>query len=358
MKSRMAILTAPRQIEMTTRDLPDEPPPDGAILRVEGNGMCGVDWDLYTGAHKVGYPVVPGHEIVGRLAQVGAIARDRWQIKEGQRVAVKTIVSCGACPACRARRESTCPRRVMYGLSPMETGTTGGYADHILLHSSTQFYPISDKVSIEDAVLFNPLSAGFDWGVRAAETKVGDSMVIFGPGQRGLGCVVAAKHAGAETIIVVGRGRRRWKLDLALELGATHVVDSEAEPVLEAIRRITGGDLVDRVVDTTPGDIQPILDAVKIVRPEGTIVLAGLKGKTGVPGLSPDEMMMKALTLRNVFSVSDWARAQAIRAIESGKYNFSRLHTHTFKIDQLDLACRTLGREIDGEDPLHVTVVP
>lgn len=358
MKTRTAELRAPRQLEITTREIPDEPPPEAAILKVEGNGMCGVDWDMYTGVHSNGYPVVPGHEIVGRLAQIGPIARDRWQVNEGQRVAVKTIVSCGTCRACRARRESTCSRRIMYGLSPLSSGTTGGYADYMLLNPSTYFYPISEDVSIENAVLFNPLSAGFDWGVRAAETKVGDSMVIFGPGQRGLGCVVAAKHAGAETIIVVGRSRRRWKLDLALELGATHVIDSEQEPVLEGVRRIMGGELVDRVIDTTPSDIQPILDAIEIVRPEGTIVLAGLKGKTGVPGLSPDKMMLKALTLRNVFSVSDWARVQAIRALESGRYDFSRMHTHRFKLEQLDLACRTLGREVEGEDPLHITVVP
>ncbi len=358
MKVRAATLTAPRQIEMRTNEIPDEPAADGAILRVEGNGMCGVDWDLYTGVHSVGYPLVPGHEIVGRIEKLGPTAAARWQVKVGQRVAVKTIVTCGTCRSCRSGRETHCSSRTMYGLTPVSGGIAGGYADFIQLLPSTYMYPMSDELDIEDAVLFNPLSAGFDWAVRAPGTKVGDSMVIFGPGQRGLGAVVAAKQAGARTIIVVGRARRKWKLDLALSLGATHVINSEAEPVVDTIREITRGDLVDIAVDTTPSDLQPILDAIKVVRPQGTIVLAGLKGKTGIPGLSPDELMFKALTLKSVFSVSDWAREQAIKVLESRKFDFSRMHSHKFGIDQLDLACRTLGREVEGEDPLHITVVP
>ena len=60
-------------------------------------------------------------------------------------------------------------------------------------------------------MFFNPLGSGFDWAVRIAGTQVGDSVLIMGPGERGLACVIAAREAGAARIIVGGRGLRPWK---------------------------------------------------------------------------------------------------------------------------------------------------
>ena len=79
------------------------------------------------------------------------------------------------------------------------------------------------------AVMFNPLGAGFRWAVELPRTGPGDTVLILGPGQRGLASVIAARAAGADTIIVTGLTRDAAKLALARELGADHMIDVEQE---------------------------------------------------------------------------------------------------------------------------------
>jgi threonine dehydrogenase-like Zn-dependent dehydrogenase len=214
-----------------------------------------------------------------------------------------------------------------------------------------------DHLSAEDAVFFNPLGAGMDWGVRIAGTQPGDTVVIFGPGQRGLACLLAAREAGARNVIVVGRGRRPARLDLALSLGADAAINSDRQEVVPAVLEAAGGPVVDRVIDTTPSAVQPLLDATGFVRPEATIVVAAHKAPEGL-GAVMDAMLAKALILRGAYSVSEWAKVEAIRVLSEGRYDLTRLHSHTFPIEQLDVALRTLGGELDGDRAMHITVTP
>ncbi|MCU1345212.1 MAG: Threonine dehydrogenase, partial [Acidimicrobiia bacterium] len=308
----------------------------------------------------IGYPYIAGHEIVGRLVKIGAVAAARWKVAEGARVAIESIVACGRCAGCRAGRGLHCDQRLIYGLTPAAhaPGLLGGYAQYLVLQGNTEVYPLPDHLSVQDAVLFNPLGSGFDWACRAAGTQVGDTVLIIGPGQRGLCSVLAAREAGASRIIVAGRGRRPWKLALALELGASEVVNTSELSLVDAVREMTNGEWIDRVIDTSPLATDTVLEAIRCVRPEGTVVLAGFKEEGGDLGAASNAIMEKAATVKGVFSVSDWAKRQAIKSLSAARYPVSKLHSHTFTIDELDQAFRTLGGEIDGDDALHITVVP
>ena len=360
MDARAAVQTGDRRIELQTLTLPDRLSDDEAVLAVEANGMCGTDWEQYKGAlaTTARYPVIPGHEIVGRIDRIGPGAAARWRLGEGDRVAVESTVPCGTCVSCRTDRWLFCQNRIIYGLTTVanEPGLSGGYAEYLVLRPHSMVYPLPDHLSSEDAVFFNPLGSGFDWGVRIAETKVGDTVLIMGPGQRGLACVIAAREAGAGQIIVAGRGRRPWKLELARQLGATDVINTDREPVADTVREMTDGALADRAIDTTPHAVEPVLDALDAVRAEGTVVLAAVKSD-GIPGLTA-KVIAKALTVRGAYSVSEWAKRQAIRVLASGRYDLSGLHTHTMAIDELDKAMRILGGEVEGEEALHITVKP
>jgi len=359
--ARAAVQTGPRRIELQALAVPDGLGADEAVLAVEANGMCGTDWEQYKGAlaAHASYPVIPGHETVGRIARIGPTAAARWGLAEGDRVAVESTVPCGKCPNCLADRWLFCDRRLIYGLTTVANAPalSGGYAEYLVLRPNSMVYPMPEHLSSEDAVFFNPLGAGFDWAVRIAGTGVGDTVVIMGPGQRGLACVVAAREAGAARIIVAGRGRRPWKLDLALQLGATHVVDTDRQSLPGMVADITDGALADRAVDTTPAAVQPVLDALDSVRAEGTIVLSANKSPDEIPGLTA-KVISKALTLKGAYSVSEWAKRQAIRVLASGRHDLSALHTHTMRIEDLDRAMRILGGEVAGEEALHITVTP
>jgi threonine dehydrogenase-like Zn-dependent dehydrogenase len=328
---------------------------------VEANGMCGTDWEQYKGslARTVSFPVIPGHEIVGRIERIGELAAARWGLADGDRVAVESTVPCGKCPNCLAGRWLFCDNRVIYGLTTVANvpALSGGYAEYLVLRPHSMVYPIPEHLSPQDAVFFNPLGSGFDWAVRIAGTTVGETVLIMGPGQRGLACVVAAREAGAGTIIVAGRGRRPWKLDMALHLGATHVVNTEKDRLPEMVAEITAGSLADRAVDTTPHAAQPVHDALDALRAEGTLVLSANKSPDEIPGLT-GKIISKALTVKGAYSVSEWAKRQAIRALASGRYDLSILHTHTLPMEDLDLAMRILGGEVEGEEALHITVTP
>jgi threonine dehydrogenase-like Zn-dependent dehydrogenase len=362
MDALAAVQVGPRDIELQRLPVPDELGDDEALLAVEATGMCGTDWDQYRGllAGVVPFPVIPGHETIGRIVSCGTTASKRWGLDPGARVAVESTVPCGVCPPCAAGQWLFCGQRLIYGLTSVanEPGLSGGFAEYMVLRAHSRVYPLPDHLSTEDAVFFNPLGAGFDWGVRTAGTQPGDTIVIFGPGQRGLACVIAARHAGADRIVVVGRQRSPWKLELARSLGATHTIDSETESVFEAVRVATDGKMADRVIDTTPSAMQPVLDACEVAKPEATVVLAAKKASTVEASVLIDLLVAKALTLRGAYSVSEWAKEEAIRFLSSSPDDLSALHTHTMHIDQLDRALRTLGGEIAGERAMHITITP
>jgi threonine dehydrogenase-like Zn-dependent dehydrogenase len=352
-------------IELQQLPVPELEDTDCALLEVEANGVCQTDHEQYNGLfHKSGfvrYPVIPGHETVGRIRQIGSNGRDNWGAQVGDRVAVNGIVSCGQCRSCQAGRTDFCAKRFIYGFvsATHAPGLWGGFSQYMVLKPRTLLLDVPAHLSPEDAVLFNPLGAGFDWTVRVGGTQRDDAVLIIGPGQRGLACVIAAVQAGASRIIVAGRGRSPWKLEMARALGATDTIDIDQDgDTVDCVREITGGDMADRVIDTTPTAVQPIVDAIASVRPEGTVVLAGIKGSVGVSGFNPDLICDKAITIRGVFGVSEWAKRQALTTLGEGQFPFHRLHTHTMALSEIDLCLRTLGREIPGEDPLHMTVKP
>jgi threonine dehydrogenase-like Zn-dependent dehydrogenase len=358
MEARAAVQVADRIIETWTLTVPEELGDDEALLAVEGSGMCGSDWKQYQGKLIPCYPVIDGHEVVGRIARIGPRARDRLGVEVGDRIALEGTRPCGQCVPCLNDRWKHCDHRIVYGLTSVKDGSglNGGYAEYLVMRSNTRVYPIPAHLPIEDAVFFNPLGSGFDWAVRLAGTQVGETVLIMGPGQRGLGCVMAAREAGAANVIVGGRGLRPWKLDLALELGATHVINTDEESVPDRVREITGGAMADRAVDTTPDAIRPLEDILASMRSEGAIVLTARKSAE-IPGFV-GQIMAKSLTVRGAMASSEWGKRQAIRVLSERRYDLSKVHTHTLPIDQLDLAMRILGGEVPGEEAVHITVVP
>jgi threonine dehydrogenase-like Zn-dependent dehydrogenase len=348
-----------RRIEIRNVAVPESCGEDEALLRVEGNGICGTDWDQYKGslAAMVPYPAIAGHEIVGRLERVGVAAAARWGLEPGARVAVESTVPCGSCAECLAGRWLQCARRTIYGLTPLtdEPSLSGGNAEYLVLRPNTRVYPVPDHLSVEDAVFFNPLGSGFDWGVRLAGTTVGDTVLILGPGQRGLACAIAAREAGAGAVIVAGRGRKPWKLERARALGAA-VINTDEQSLPDAVAALTDGTQVDKLVDTTPAGDRLLIDALSCVRPEGTVVWGAAK-EAGDLARVARSVVSRALTVRGAYSVSEWAKRQAIAALASGRYDLSALHTHTFPLEELDRAMRVFGGEVEGEEALHVTIV-
>ncbi len=309
------------------------------------------------------YPLIPGHEPVGTIVEIGEEASRRWSVGRGDRVCVETLRPCGFCRYCRAGQYRLCSgRRGLsgYGYLGLDTppGLWGAYAEYLYLDPHTVVHKISRDIAPEIATLFNPLGAGIRWAQQVPGTKAGDTLVILGPGQRGLASVIAAREAGAACIIVTGLSADERKLALAREFGADHTIDVQREDVVRRVREITDGALADVVVDVTPYATEAVTQAIDVARRGGTVVLAGMKGPKPVEGFFNDRVVAKDLTIRGVFGVDFHAYGPAVRLIESGKYPLEKMHTHTLPLEEAERALRILARELPGEEAVHIALVP
>jgi threonine dehydrogenase-like Zn-dependent dehydrogenase len=210
----------------------------------------------------------------------------------------------------------------------------------------------------EIAVLFNPLGAGFRWAVEIPQTGPGDTVLILGPGQRGLASVLACREAGADRIFVTGLEADAAKLELARKFGADETIDVDNEDVKRRIRELTDGEGVDVVVDVSSYATKPVAESLDYVRMGGTVVLAGVKGFREIPNFVSDKIVMKEIRMRGAIGVTSTGYRSAIRLIESGRTPIESMHTHEFALRDAELAIRTLAREIPGEESIHSCLLP
>jgi threonine dehydrogenase-like Zn-dependent dehydrogenase len=357
-KALAAVTVQPNVLELRDIDIPAIGD-DEALVRIETCGICGTDYEWFRGDLRIAYPVILGHEPLGVIEAIGSEASRRWGVKVGDRVAVRSQYRCGRCQACRDGKGEPCPYRGGFGSTSLERppGLWGGYAEYLYLPPGAVVHPMDKSLAPEVAVMFNPLGAGFAWAVDAAGLQPGDSIAILGPGQRGLCAVIAAREAGASQVIVTGLHRDAHKLALARELGAEVTIDVDAQDPVQRVLELTDGQGPDVVLDTTPYAANAVAQAVRMVKEQGTVVVAGLKGGRPLSELSSDDLVWKQVTLKGVRGVEFSAFQRAVETIQAQRYPLHRLHTHSFPIEDAEQALKTLSGEA-GEAAIHVAIVP
>ena len=226
------------------------------------------------------------------------------------------------------------------------------------LDPEVALHKVAPEVPAELAALYQPIAAGISWAHRVPGTRVGDTVVIFGAGQRGIACVAAAHEAGAAHVAIIARRQSAHRIRLAEEFGADATIYAD-EDVVARVHELTRGEGADVVVDVTAETTAPIAKAVEMARPGGTIVLAGVKGPaTAIEGLINDRIFTKELTIKGVKNADFASFATAVRLIESRKYPFEKMHTHSFRLDDIELAIRTLAGRVPGENAISVSLDP
>jgi threonine dehydrogenase-like Zn-dependent dehydrogenase len=338
---------------------------DDGLLRLEACGICGSDYEQYEGAQPphedyTPFPVIPGHEPLGIIEEAGRNARERWGVREGDRVAMRSGYGCGRCEACARWEPRLCKTRGgTYGYTDVNRPPHlwGGYAEHMYLSPYSVMKKVDPAIPAGVAVMFNPLAAGLSWAVSIPRMAPGERVVILGAGQRGLCCVIAAREAGARQVVITGLSRDATKLALARELGADVTVDVEARDVVEAVREATGGG-AEVVVDTTPYAPQSLNHAIAIAVRRGRVVMAGLKGLRAASDVPVDEIIYKELTVRGVLSMPVDETFRAVDIIQSGKYPFARMHTLSLPLAQAEDAIHALAGHIPGVNPIHLAIEP
>lgn len=287
MKINAAVATAPsapfvlRQVELA------EPRPDEVLVRIAGVGLCHTDLVARDQFIPIPLPAVLGHEGSGTVERVG---RDVEGLHPGDSVVI-AFSSCGACRQCRQGLPPYCasfPALNFAGTRP--DGSTSlfcesaGVSSHFFGQSSFAEFcvvPARNCVAINDAALpvelLGPLGCGIQTGagavLRSMDCEAGTSIAVFGGGPVGLAAIMAARHRGCDPIVLVEPVAARR--EMALGLGATHVIDPAAGVVSEAIRAILPGGL-DYALETSGREA--VVDTAI-----AALASRGLLGLVGVP---------------------------------------------------------------------------
>lgn len=358
--SRAATLLGPDKLEIREYPIPDIPP-DGGLVQVEMGGVCGTDVKYYHGKLQLPLPVILGHEILGRVVKLGRDAASIHQIKEGDRIILKGALGCGRCADCRRGAARFCKKRTSYGgRTPCDKPPHlfGGFADYIYLAPDVLATKVSDQLLAEAAVLVGSVMAnGFQWAIRKGGVKMGDYVLIQGPGQQGLSCTFAVRHAGAAKIFVTGIGRDQPRLELAKKFGAHRTVNIEEEDVVEVVRDETHGDMVDVVVDVS-GSPKAIQTSVECLRRQGTLVLAGLTGDATVTPLLMDKIVWNELRIQGCYTADNDATEASLRLIEETKFPVQEMVSHVFPLEQTERCIKAVGGEIPELFPTKALIKP
>ena len=267
----------------------DTPRADEILVRIVGVGLCHTDLVLKSAGPEVyPFPAVLGHEGSGIVEQVGV---DVTKVAPGDRVAI-TFRSCGACDRCEDGDAPYCRTFSALNVSGTRTDSSKVYrsgseevAGNFFGQSSFGTHALTyerNVVKVPEDVpleLVGPLGCGIQTGfggvVRSLEAKAGSSILVLGGGPVGLSAVMGAKVRGCANIILLEPHAERRKL--ALELGATQVIDPAQTPDLAATVREIVPLGVDYAVDTTG-----IPDVLR-----SAIGCLGSKAVFGIIGVAP-----------------------------------------------------------------------
>jgi aryl-alcohol dehydrogenase len=262
------------------------PRPDEVRVRIVATGVCHTDMVVRDQLFPTPLPIVLGHEGSGVVESVGSAVTT---IVPGDHV-VMTYMSCGLCLPCETGHPAHCSHMhpLNFGGGRLDGSTSTCSCegntpihDHFFGQSSFSTYVVANERNVvkvsRDAPLelLGPLGCGIQTGagsvLKAMKVEAGASFAAFGSGAVGLAAIMAAKVAGATTIIAVDVTQSR--LQLALELGATHVIKSSEEDPVQRIREITAGG-VNYSLECS-GRAQVLRQAIDAVTTLGTCGIVG-----------------------------------------------------------------------------------
>src|SRR5437899_6584827 len=282
---RGAVLHGPGDVRLEARDDPTLVEPTDAIIRLSATCVCGSDLWPYRGIEPVEGPVPMGHEYVGIVEEAG---RDVREIQPGQFVIGSFFASDNTCQICRAGYQSSCIHREPMGV----IGTQAELARVPLADGTLVATPGQPPADLIPSLLAASDVLGTGWfGAVAAEAGPGKTVAVVGDGAVGLLAVLAARHLGAERIIAMSRHEPRQQL--ALEFGATDIVEERGDSGVARIEELTSELGAHSVIEAV-GTQESMMQAIRSTRPGGHV------GYVGVPHdveLSGDEMFFSHVHL-------------------------------------------------------------
>jgi alcohol dehydrogenase len=329
----------------TLRTVPDpSPPPSGVVLAVEATGVCRSDWHGWQGHDPmIDPPHVPGHEVVGTIAEVGADV-SRWS--NGERVTVPFVGGCGTCPHCRSGEPQVCPNQFQPGFSAW-----GAFAEYVMIdYADANLVRLPDGLApVTAASLGCRFATAFRAVVDQGDVRAGDWVAVHGCGGIGLSAVMIANAVGAQVVAVDVSDEA---LSLASSVGATHTINAEAVPnVVAAVRDHTHGGA--HVSLDGLGSAETAYNSVSCLRTHGRHVQVGLLvGDDAATALPMDRVVADELEIRGTHGIQAHRYPAMFDMIDAGSLAPETLIRRTIPLSDAGTALT----QID-DSPAGVTVV-
>ena len=330
MRDFMGMMTAPGKAEMLQREvLPLQP--NQIRIEVKYCSICGSDLHIFNGKHPYAkLPVALGHEISGVIQEIGS-AVTKFVI--GQRVVVEPIYRCGVCDACRKGKYGFCKE-----LSFQYRKGNGAMRKYFTIEEDLVF-PIPDELSFSSASLIEPLAVAVH-AVRRADIRIGEKVAVIGCGAIGLLVAAIAHQAGASCII--SADIIDSKLQIAKEMGATHVVNTKNQSLKEKIIEITG-EGVDKSIECVGLELT-FNQALECLNMGGTATVLGIFEQSAITFTAP-LIVARELTIRGCQAYC-WDFPTAIEM--ASRINLSRIMTHCFPMSRLQEAMNVAADRTSG----------
>jgi L-iditol 2-dehydrogenase len=352
------VLKGPGELVLQDKLVP-KPGKAEVLVRIDAVAICATDLDVI--AHgppamiRGGLPFdkgfTPGHEYMGTVVALGPGVDE---LRIGQRVTVEIHAGCGQCKRCREGMYTSCHN---YGLNygDVDKGhrangftTDGGFCEYQVNHINT-LIPIPDEMSDEEATLVVTAGTAMYGLTELGGLVAGESVVVVGPGPIGLLGVGVAKALGAQPVILTGTRDNRLKT--GLELGADHVVNVTREDAVEAVRRLNGGKGVDYVLECS-GAPNAVNEAARMVNRGGKICLAAFPHEP-VP-VDIAHIVRNNIYLYGIRGEGKSATHRAEAFMRQKRFDATKIHTHTFALEDLPTALRYAKDRV--EDAIKVVV--
>jgi alcohol dehydrogenase len=303
----------------TLTEVPDPVCPDnGVVIAVGATGVCRSDWHAWQGHDPVSLPHVPGHELAGTVAEVGA-GVTRWHL--GDRVTVPFVCGCGVCEYCLAGDAQVCPDQTQPGF----TGP-GSFADRVVIHAAD-----ANLVALPPSVDFvtaAALGCRFATAYRAVTAHgrlgAGDWLAVHGCGGVGLSAVMIGVALGAHIVAV---DVSPAVLARALELGAAAVLDGSAlgpQEVARSVHHLTGGGA--HVSVDAVGSTPTCVASVSSLRRRGRHIQVGLLfGPAARPPVPMDVVIAQELEIHGSHGMAAHEYPSMLDLIATGRLQPERL---------------------------------
>jgi L-iditol 2-dehydrogenase len=320
-RMRVASVIGPRDIRVEDAPVP-APGAGEALVRIQAVGICGSDLHYYAhgriGDARLSSGHILGHEVSGVVAALGPGVTAP---APGTPVAVDPAIHCGGCRFCVEGNPNFCKHLRFFGSPPVP-----GALREYLTHPAHLLYPLPAGIPLSVGATIEPLGVAIH-AVDLGHLAFGGAVGVFGCGPVGLMIAGVAPLAGARLVCVTEPLAHRRKV--AAQLGVAAAFDPAEDDVVGGIKDRTGGEGVD-VAFEVAGSHRATADAVRALRPGGTLVLVGYweADEVTLPGITA---MRKGLTIRFVRRMKH-TFPRAIDLVARGQVNLAALISHEFPL--------------------------